>query len=108
MTGRRKQFPTIRTPGGLSGFAEPMESPHDTLAAGHAGTGLSYALAVGPKAASKNSNPQIGRTGPPPTDAEAGPGTAGAGFSGTKARPRHRAAARAIESAVNVASSRCW
>jgi 1-deoxy-D-xylulose-5-phosphate synthase len=38
VTGRAGRFPTIRTPGGLSGFAEPMESPHDTLAAGHAGT----------------------------------------------------------------------
>ncbi len=44
VTGRYKQFDTIRTPGGLSGFAEPTESEHDTLAAGHAGTGLSYAL----------------------------------------------------------------
>ncbi len=44
VTGRRDQFSTIRTPGGLSGFAEPAESVHDTLAAGHAGTGLSYAL----------------------------------------------------------------
>ena len=46
VTGRRDRFPTIRTPGGLSGFAEPAESPHDTLAAGHAGTGLSYALGM--------------------------------------------------------------
>ncbi len=44
VTGRRQQFPSIRTPGGLSGFAEPSESVHDTLAAGHAGTGLSYGL----------------------------------------------------------------
>ena len=46
VTGRRDRFATIRTPGGLSGFAEPAESPHDTLAAGHAGTGLSYALGM--------------------------------------------------------------
>src|SRR5712692_12085155 len=46
VTGRRDEFPSIRTPGGLSGFAEPAESPHDTLAAGHAGTGLSYALGL--------------------------------------------------------------
>jgi 1-deoxy-D-xylulose-5-phosphate synthase len=46
VTGRRDQFPTIRTPGGLSGFAEPSESAHDTLAAGHAGTGLSYGLGI--------------------------------------------------------------
>jgi len=46
VTGRRDQFASIRTPGGLSGFAEPSESPHDTLAAGHAGTGLSYGLGM--------------------------------------------------------------
>jgi len=46
VTGRRDRFSSIRTPGGLSGFAEPTESPHDTLAAGHAGTGLSYALGL--------------------------------------------------------------
>ena len=46
VTGRRDRFPTIRTPGGLSGFAEPNESAHDTLAAGHAGTGLSYGLGI--------------------------------------------------------------
>ena len=46
VTGRRDQFPSIRTPGGLSGFAEPTESAHDTLAAGHAGTGLSYGLGM--------------------------------------------------------------
>ena len=46
VTGRRRQFASIRTPGGLSGFGEPTESPHDTLVAGHAGTGLSYALGL--------------------------------------------------------------
>jgi 1-deoxy-D-xylulose-5-phosphate synthase len=46
VTGRREGFASIRTPGGLSGFAEPTESAHDTLAAGHAGTGLSYALGM--------------------------------------------------------------
>ncbi len=46
VTGRRDRFASIRTPGGLSGFAEPTESAHDTLAAGHAGTGLSYGLGV--------------------------------------------------------------
>jgi 1-deoxy-D-xylulose-5-phosphate synthase len=46
VTGRRDRFPSIRTPGGLSGFAEPTESAHDTLAAGHAGTGLSYGLGI--------------------------------------------------------------
>ncbi len=46
VTGRRDRFPSVRTPGGLSGFAEPSESEHDTLAAGHAGTGLSYGLGM--------------------------------------------------------------
>ena len=43
VTGRRDEFKNIRLEGGLSGFGEPRESPHDTLAAGHAGTGLSIA-----------------------------------------------------------------
>ena len=46
VTGRRDAFRTVRTPGGLSGFAEPSESEHDTLAAGHAGTGLSYGMGM--------------------------------------------------------------
>src|SRR5207237_281318 len=46
VTGRRDRFSSIRAAGGLSGFAEPTESPHDTLVAGHAGTGLSYALGM--------------------------------------------------------------
>jgi 1-deoxy-D-xylulose-5-phosphate synthase len=46
VTGRRDRFPSIRTPGGLSGFSEPTESAHDSLAAGHAGTGLSYGLGI--------------------------------------------------------------
>ena len=46
ITGRRDDFDNIRTMGGLSGFAEPSESPHDIFGAGHAGTGLSAALGV--------------------------------------------------------------
>ena len=46
VTGRREEFKHIRLEGGLSGFGEPRESPHDTLAAGHAGTGLSIALGI--------------------------------------------------------------
>ena len=46
VTGRREEFKNIRLEGGLSGFGEPMESPHDTLCAGHAGTGLSIALGI--------------------------------------------------------------
>ena len=53
VTGRRAEFKDIRLEGGLSGFGEPSESPHDTLAAGHAGTGLSIALGVAEGAANR-------------------------------------------------------
>ena len=53
MTGRRDEFKDIRLEGGLSGFGEPSESMHDTLAAGHAGTGLSIALGVAEGAANQ-------------------------------------------------------
>jgi 1-deoxy-D-xylulose-5-phosphate synthase len=46
LTGRRNQFHTIRTPGGLSGFMLRSESPHDCYGAGHAGTALSAALGM--------------------------------------------------------------
>src|SRR6516164_3972694 len=46
LTGRRDQFHTIRTPGGLNGFMLRSESPHDCYGAGHAGTALSAALGM--------------------------------------------------------------
>jgi 1-deoxy-D-xylulose-5-phosphate synthase len=46
LTGRREQFDTIRTPGGLNGFMLRSESPHDCYGAGHAGTALSAALGM--------------------------------------------------------------
>lgn len=54
VTGRRDEFKSIRLEGGLSGFGEPRESPHDTLAAGHAGTGLSIALGIAAGAANRD------------------------------------------------------
>ena len=53
VTGRREGFQAIRLEGGLSGFGEPNESPHDTLCAGHAGTGLSIALGIAEGAAKR-------------------------------------------------------
>ena len=53
VTGRRVEFKDIRLEGGLSGFGEPNESPHDALCAGHAGTGLSIALGVAEGAANR-------------------------------------------------------
>ena len=46
LTGRNKQFPTIRKYKGLSGFSSPSESKHDHFYAGHAGTALSLSLGV--------------------------------------------------------------
>ena len=56
VTGRRDEFKDIRLEGGLSGFGEPSESPHDTLCAGHAGTGLSIALGVAQAEANRKSD----------------------------------------------------
>ncbi len=46
LTGRREQFQSIRSPGGLNGFMLRTESPHDCYGAGHAGTALSAALGM--------------------------------------------------------------
>ena len=44
LTGRRKEFSTIRLSGGLSGFPSPQESEFDPFISGHAGTSISAAL----------------------------------------------------------------
>lgn len=44
LTGRLKDFDTLRTPGGLSGFTTRRESAHDPFGAGHSSTSLSAAL----------------------------------------------------------------
>ncbi len=54
VTGRRDEFKDIRLEGGPSGFGEPSESPYDTLCAGHAGTGLSFALGIAQGAAKRH------------------------------------------------------
>ena len=46
LTGRKDRFSTIRTTGGLSGFALRAESEHDCYGAAHAGTALSAALGI--------------------------------------------------------------
>lgn len=46
LTGRKGRFHTIRTTGGLSGFALRSESEHDCYGAAHAGTALSAALGI--------------------------------------------------------------
>ncbi len=46
ITGRRDEFDTLRTYGGLSGFPKPSESAHDVHMAGHASDSLSVALGL--------------------------------------------------------------
>ena len=46
LTGRRKQFPSLRQYQGLSGFPDRDESPHDAFTAGHGGTSISAALGM--------------------------------------------------------------
>ena len=43
LTGRLKQFGTLRQLDGMGGFPRRSESPHDVFDGGHAGTGLSIA-----------------------------------------------------------------
>src|SRR6266478_4713551 len=46
LTGRKNRFNTIRSTGGISGFAMRSESEHDCYGAAHAGTALSAALGI--------------------------------------------------------------
>jgi 1-deoxy-D-xylulose-5-phosphate synthase len=46
LTGRKDRFNTIRSTGGLCGFALRSESEHDCYGAAHAGTALSAALGI--------------------------------------------------------------
>ncbi len=46
LTGRQKEFPTIRQFKGLSGFPKREESPYDHFGVGHASTSISAALGM--------------------------------------------------------------
>lgn len=46
LTGRYEDFDTLRQFGGISGFPNPEESPHDTFIAGHSGSSIAAALGV--------------------------------------------------------------
>lgn len=46
ITGRRDQFPTLRTYGGLSGFPRRDESAFDAFGTGHSSTSISAALGM--------------------------------------------------------------
>jgi 1-deoxy-D-xylulose-5-phosphate synthase len=46
LTGRKERFSSLRQYGGLTGFADPGESPHDPFGTGHASTSVSAALGM--------------------------------------------------------------
>ncbi len=46
LTGRQKEFHTLRQMGGLSGYPSRAESEHDLVENSHASTGLSYAMGM--------------------------------------------------------------
>lgn len=46
ITGRYRDFSTIRTRGGLMGYPNPAESPYDLFMTGHAGCSVSTALGL--------------------------------------------------------------
>jgi len=46
LTGRRERFDTLRQYGGLSGFPDRAESPHDAFSTGHASTSVSASLGI--------------------------------------------------------------
>ncbi len=46
LTGRGKGFATLRTKGGISGYPNRAESPHDWIENSHASTALSYAYGI--------------------------------------------------------------
>ncbi|MBP5519144.1 MAG: 1-deoxy-D-xylulose-5-phosphate synthase [Treponema sp.] len=46
LTGRYNDFPTLRKNGGISGFTNTTESPHDFFISGHSSTSISSALGL--------------------------------------------------------------
>ncbi len=46
LTGRRREFSTLRRFGGLSGFPKTAESPHDIAETGHSSTSISVAMGM--------------------------------------------------------------
>ena len=56
LTGRFKNFPSIRKFGGLSGFLKRSESEYDVIGAGHASTSISSALGIAEGRYQKNEN----------------------------------------------------
>ena len=59
ITGRRKQFSTLRSYGGLSGFTKRSESPYDAFTTGHSSTSISAGLGISCAKKLKNDNAKV-------------------------------------------------
>lgn len=59
ITGRKKEFKTIRQDGGLSGFTKISESPFDAFGAGHSSTSVSAGLGLAEAMWQQQSNHQV-------------------------------------------------
>ncbi|MDR0866099.1 MAG: 1-deoxy-D-xylulose-5-phosphate synthase [Candidatus Symbiothrix sp.] len=59
LTGRRKEFKTLRKFGGISGFPNPQESEYDAFIAGHASNSISAALGMAIASRLKNEKRQV-------------------------------------------------
>ncbi len=59
ITGRYKQFSTIKQYGGISGFLRRSESEYDTFGAGHASTSLAAAMGFAKARRLKNQNHHV-------------------------------------------------
>ena len=59
LTGRQKEFATIRTQKGISGFPKRCESEYDTFGVGHASTAISAALGMAIARDQKKENSKV-------------------------------------------------
>lgn len=46
LTGRKNEFSSLRTEGGISGFTRPVESEHDIFSSGHSSVSVSQAIGL--------------------------------------------------------------
>ena len=59
LTGRREEFATMRTRGGISGFPKRSESPYDAFGVGHSSTSISAALGLAEAARMKGEHRKV-------------------------------------------------
>jgi 1-deoxy-D-xylulose-5-phosphate synthase len=59
LTGRREEFASMRTRGGISGFPKINESPYDAFGVGHSSTSISAALGLAEAAKMKGENRKV-------------------------------------------------